>query len=67
MTINIPESDSEDEEDQTKIGVKPVFDDAVYERFFEKYEFNYPIDKFFIEVINFKRLNAIRFFTELIQ
>jgi hypothetical protein len=32
MTINIPESDSEDEEDQTKIGVKPVFDDAVYER-----------------------------------
>jgi hypothetical protein len=48
-------------------GVKPVFDDAVYERFFEKYEFNYPIDKFFIEVINFKRLNAIRFFTELIQ
>jgi hypothetical protein len=60
MTINIPESDSEDEEDQTKIGVKPVFDDAVYERFFEKYEFNYPIDKFFIEVI--KGMKGLSFY-----
>jgi hypothetical protein len=62
MTINIPESDSEDEEDQTKIGVKPVFDDAVYERFFEKYEFNYPIDKFFIEVI--KGMKGLSFYNQ---
>jgi hypothetical protein len=61
MTINIPESNSEDdEEDQTKIGVKPVFDDAVYERFFEKYEFNYPSDKFVIEVI--KGMKGLAFY-----
>ncbi|TEW56573.1 hypothetical protein E2R68_00625 [Psychromonas sp. RZ22] len=61
MTIRIPETDSdEDGEDQTKIGVKPIFLDVVYESFFEKYNFNYSADKFVIEVL--KGMEGLSFY-----
>ncbi|SGZ17444.1 hypothetical protein [Moritella viscosa] len=59
MTIRIPEPD-EDDEDQTQINVKPIFDDVAYNRFFEKYELNYSSDKFVNEVL--KNMEGLAFY-----